>query len=183
MSKLNVKETSLEGVLLIEPATIFEDYRGCYIETYNERIYHDAGITAKFVQDDMSVSTKGVLRGIHGDTGTYKLVSCLLGRFYLVIVNCDKESENFGKWESFTLSDSNRLQVLAPPRHGVAHLIMSEKAIFNYKQSTYYDRASQFTYCWNDPRFNIYWPIQDPILSERDSNFDNCSAICNKNSS
>ena len=77
MSKLNIKKTELSGVLVIEPPTIFEDFRGCYIEIYNEEIYNDAGIKVKFVQDDMSISSKHVLRGIHGDARTWKLISCL----------------------------------------------------------------------------------------------------------
>lgn len=168
MSTLNIGKTRLDGVLVIEPVTVFEDFRGVYVETYNERIYNDTGVTVKFVQDDISVSFKNVLRGIHGDAKTWKLVSCLYGRFYLVIVNCDSQSSDFGKWDSFSLSDSNHLQVLVPPKHGVAHLVMSEKAVFHYKQSTYYDRASQFTYRWDEPKFKIYWPIKNPILSERD---------------
>ena len=168
MPNSNVKRTKLDGVLMIEPPTIFEDFRGSYVETYNEEIFNKAGINIRFVQDDISTSYRHVLRGIHGDSKTWKLVSCLYGRLYLVIVNCDRQSSNFGQWESFSLSDSNRLQVLAPPKYGVGHLVMSEKAIFYYKQSTYYDRASQFTYRWDDPTFNIYWPAKNPILSERD---------------
>ncbi len=172
MLNLNVRETKLSGVLIIEPPTIFEDFRGAYVGTYNEKIYNDAGITAKFIQDDISISFKCVLRGIHGDTKTWKLISCLYGRIYLVVVNCDRQSSHFGKWEPFSLSDSNRLQVLVPPKYGVAHLVMSEKAIFHYKQSSYYDRASQFTYRWDEPIFNIYWPVKYPILSERDNKAD-----------
>jgi len=142
------------------------------VETYNKELYYNAGITVEFVQDDISVSYKNVLRGIHGDAKTWKLVSCLLGRFYLVVVNCDQHSPDFGKWQSFSLSDSNRLQVVVPPKYGVAHLVMSEKAIFHYKQSTYYDRASQFTYRWDEPAFNIHWPVQYPVLSERDDKAD-----------
>ena len=165
---LEISRTELEGVLLIKPATIFKDFRGTYVETYNEKLYHDAGIDVKFVQDDISVSKKNVLRGIHGDTETCKLVSCLIGKFYLVIVNCNPQSPQFGKWQSFTLSDENRLQVLVPPQHGVGHLVLSDIEIFHYKQSTYYNRATQFTYLWNDPRFGIKWPVENPILSERD---------------
>ena len=168
MPNLNVKKSKLDGLLVIEPPTIFEDFRGTYLETYNKRDYNSTGIKAEFVQDDISISSKNVLRGIHGDAETWKLVSCLYGEFYLVIVNCDRESSGFGGWESFTLSDSNHFQVLVPPKHGVAHLVLSEKAIFHYKQSTYYDRKGQFTYRWDDPEFNISWPIKDPILSERD---------------
>ena len=165
---LTVKRTSLPGVLVMTPPTIFKDHRGVYVELYNERLYRQAGVRASFVQDDMSVSRRGVLRGIHGDLKTWKLVTCLLGEFYLVVVDCRKGSPRFGTWQDFTLSERNRLQVLVPPAHGLGHLVLSERAIFHYKQSTYYNRAGQFTYRWDDPRFNITWPIQRPILSMRD---------------
>ena len=164
---MKIKKTTLDDVLLIK-LDVFEDYRGEYIETYNEELYQKNGINIKFIQDDISISTKNVLRGIHGDSETWKLISCLYGKFYLMVVNCDVNSENFGKWESFVLSDVNRLQVLVPPKYGNAHLILSDKAIFHYKQSTYYNPEKQFTYKWNEPKFNIWWPIKNPILSQRD---------------
>ncbi len=164
---MQVHKANQKGVLLIK-LDIFEDFRGEYVETYNEELYRKNGIDIKFVQDDISISAKNVLRGIHGDSETWKLISCLYGKFYLIVVNCDVESENFGKWESFVLSDVNRLQVLVPPKYGNAHLILSNKAIFHYKQSTYYNPEKQFTYKWNEPKFNIWWPIKNPILSQRD---------------
>ncbi len=166
---LEIKKTKLDGVRLITPPTIFNDFRGSYVETYNEKLYSEAGIDIVFIQDDISVSSKHVLRGIHGDDVTWKLVSCLYGEFYLVVVNWDKSSPQFGKWESFTLSDRNRLQVLIPPRFGNGHVTLTENAIFHYKQSTYYDRARQFTILWNNPELKITWPVDNPILSERDS--------------
>ena len=164
---IEFSKTKLDNVLLIK-LDVFEDYRGEYVETYNEELYGKNGIDIKFVQDDISLSTKNVLRGIHGDPETWKLISCLYGKFYLIAVNCDVESENFGKWQSFVLSDVNRLQVLVPPKYGNAHLILSDKAIFHYKQSTYYNPEKQFTYKWNEPKFKIWWPIKNPILSQRD---------------
>jgi dTDP-4-dehydrorhamnose 3,5-epimerase len=165
---MEIRKTNLDGVLLIKPPTIFEDFRGVYVETYNEKLYTEAGIKVKFVQDDIAVSSRNVLRGIHGDGETWKLVSCLDGKFYLVVVNWDEASSQFGKWESFVLSDQNRLQVLVPPKFGNGHLVLSEQTIFHYKQSTYYNRAGQFTLLWNDPRLNIWWPIKNPIVSKRD---------------
>lgn len=164
---MKIRKANQKGVLLIKP-NIFEDFRGEYVETYNEELYGKNGIDIKFVQDDISVSTKNVLRGVHGDSETWKLISCLYGKLYFVVVNCDVNSENFGKWEPFVLSDVNRLQVLVPPKYGNAHLILSNKAIFHYKQSTYYNPEKQFTYKWNDPKFSIWWPIKNPILSQRD---------------
>jgi len=164
---MRVSKTKLDGVLLIR-LEAFEDHRGYYVETYNEKLYHENGITAKFVQDDISVSARHVLRGIHGDNTTWKLISCLYGRFYLVVVNCDRDSRDFGKWQSFVLSDTNHCQVVIPPKHGNGHLALSEQTIFHYKQSTYYDPTSQFTYTWNDPQLKLWWPTKNPVLSLRD---------------
>lgn len=164
---MDVKKTSLEGVLLIT-LDVFKDHRGEYVETYNEELYRKHGIDIKFIQDDISVSRKNVLRGVHGDAETWKLISCLYGAFYLAVLNCDTESADFGKWQSFELSDKNRQQVLVPPKYGNGHLVLSEQAIFHYKQSTYYNPKGQFTCRWNDPRFNIVWPVTNPIMSKRD---------------
>lgn len=164
---IDIERTKLDGVLLIK-TSVFEDHRGRYIEIYNEELYKKHGIDVKFIQDDISVSSKGVLRGIHGDLQTWKLISCLYGEFYLVVVNWDSSSLQYGQWESFILSGDNRIQVLVPPKFGNGHLILSPQAIFHYKQSTYYDRAGQFTIIWNDPKLKINWPINNPILSKRD---------------
>jgi dTDP-4-dehydrorhamnose 3,5-epimerase len=164
---MEVVKTELDGVLLIQPS-IFEDFRGEYVETYNQEEYRKKGIPCDFIQDDISISTRGVLRGIHGDGETWKLISCMHGKFYLVVVNCDTQSPAFGKWQSFTLSARNRYQILVPPLHGNAHLVLSETAIFHYKQTTYYNPKGQFTYTWNDPRLNIWWPMKNPIVSRRD---------------
>ena len=160
--------TTLDSVRLIKPPTIFEDFRGHYVETYNERLYREAGIDQHFIQDDISVSRRHVLRGIHGDDKTWKLISCLQGSFYMVVINNDPQSSQYRKGTSFTLSDTNRLQVLVPPKFGNGHVVMSEQAIFHYKQTTDYDRSGQFTLIWNDPALNIWWPVQDPIVSVRD---------------
>ena len=168
---VHVEKTQLDGVLKIQPYR-FEDHRGEFVETWNDRLYKAAGIDVDFVQDDISISTHNVLRGIHGDDRTWKLLSCLHGKLYFVVVNCDTESPDFGQWESFILSDVTRTQILVPPKYGNAYLVLSDKGIFHYKQSTYYNRASQFTYKWNDPTFRIWWPIRDPIVSLRDVSHD-----------
>ena len=162
-----VEKTKLNGVLLIK-LEVFEDHRGCYIETYNEDVYKKNGIGVKFVQDDISVSKKNVLRGIHGDRKTWKLISCLEGKFYLVLINNDENSSQYKQRASFTLSEQNRIQILVPPRFGVGHLVISKRAIFHYKQSTYYNPKEQFTIVWNDPEYKIFWPSKNPILSKRD---------------
>lgn len=164
---IKVEKTKLDGVLTIKPEA-FEDHRGYYLETYNEVLYKEHGIETKFIQDDVSVSTRNVLRGIHGDAETWKLISCLYGKFYLMVVNCEEGSPTFGQWQSFVLSDTNRLQVLVPPHHGNGHLVLSEKTIFHYKQSTLYNPRGQFTYKWNDPKLKLWWPTKEPVLSQRD---------------
>lgn len=165
---LTVQKSPLDGVLVIEPLTAFEDFRGEYVELYNAPEYRAAGINYDFVQDDISVSRQHVLRGIHGDQKTAKLVSCLYGAFYLVVVNNIKDSPQYRKWTAFNLSDRNRKQVMIPPGFGNGHVVLTETAIFHYKQNTTYERASQFTILWNDPQVKVWWPIKNPIISPRD---------------
>lgn len=164
---MEIVKTKLDGVLLVKP-DIHEDFRGEYVETYNEKFYNENGIPVKFVQDDISISSKGVLRGIHGDEETYKLISCMRGRFYFVVLNNDKSSKQYGQWESFVLTDKNRHQVLVPPKFGNGHLALSKSIIFHYKQSTYYNPKGQFSIRYDDPKFKIWWPIKNPTLSRRD---------------
>jgi len=142
--------------------TAFEDFRGVY-----RNIFYDTDIPyVKFVEDDVSVSNKGVLRGIHGDDKTWKLITCLKGRFLLIVV-CNDGGKYQGDTDYFTLSDSNNTQVLVPPKHGNGHLAM-EDCIFHYKQSEYYGDNKQFTLRWDD-----YWWPKIPILSRRDSDVPN----------
>jgi dTDP-4-dehydrorhamnose 3,5-epimerase len=165
---MEVSKTHLDGVLLITPPTVFEDFRGNYVELYNEKLYLQAGVSQGFVQDDISTSSRHVLRGIHGDQETWKLVSCLYGKFYLVVVNWDAASPQYRQWEAFTLVGHHPQQVLIPPKFGNGHVVLSKKAIFHYKQTSYYNRAGQFTILWNDSSLNIWWPVKNPILSRRD---------------
>lgn len=165
---MSIKKTELDGVLKISPTTFFKDFRGEYIETYNKDFFKKNNINIEFTQDDISVSKKNVLRGVHGDFKTWKLVTCLHGSFFLVVVNNDENSNQYKKSISFTLTDKNRELILIPPKFGNGHVVLSQTAIFHYKQNTNYDRSSQFTIKWNDSNYNFGWPIEDPILSERD---------------
>jgi dTDP-4-dehydrorhamnose 3,5-epimerase len=164
---IKIVQTKLKEVLQIFPY-IFKDRRGQFIEIYNEALYKKNGIKMKFVQDDISISKKNVLRGIHSDSKSWKLVSCIYGKLYVVIVNCNEKSKDFGKWQSFIISEKDKQQILIPPKYGCVHLVLSKKAIFSYKQSEYYDPKRQFTYKWSDPRFKIKWPIKKLVLSKRD---------------
>lgn len=164
---IKISKTKLPGVFLIR-LDAFRDHRGVYVGIYNESLYRREGLKIKFVEDDYSRSRQRVLRGIHADSKSWKLISCLLGRILVVIVNCNRRSKHFGRWQSFELSEKNYLQILVPPKHGVAHLVLTREAIFSYKQSEYYDPQRQATYRWDDKRFKIRWPVKNPILSKRD---------------
>jgi dTDP-4-dehydrorhamnose 3,5-epimerase len=154
--------------MLLEPAP-FKDHRGLYVETYNEQAYIDGGINVKFVQDDYSLSVKGVLRGLHGDEKTWKLVFCPFGELMLAVVNYDEQSAQFKQWETFILSENNCRQILIPPKFANGHLMLSDRGMFSYKQSTYYTPGTQFTVKWDDPSIGIKWPTGNPILSKRDN--------------
>ena len=170
---IKVSKTKLDNILTfqLEPS---EDHRGSYAQLYHKADYieiikKELGKEVEFVEDDFVVSSKNVLRGIHGDDRTWKLVTCLSGRFYIVVVDCNEESPNFGKWESFVLTKENGKQVLVAPKHGLAYVVLSDKAVFHYKQSCYYQgMKKQFTYRYDDPKFKIWWPIKNPIISQRD---------------
>lgn len=166
---IKVFPTTLPGVLKIE-RELFKDHRGIFAVIYRKKWYVEAGIKTEFVQENSSSSSKNVLRGLHGDPETWKLVSCTNGELYLVVLDYDRESPSFGKWESFVLTNDNGLQILVPPMHALGHLVLSDLATFHYKESEYYtDGKNQFTVKWDDPRFNISWPIANPVLSDRDS--------------
>ena len=164
---MRIFDTALDGVKLIQPE-IFEDFRGTNFESYNKK-YYDIALNIDFVVDSISTSRRHTLRGIHGDNKTTKLVSCLYGTIHMLIINRDPDSSQYNQWFTTTLSDRNKYQLLIPPKFGNGHLIMSDEAVFSYKLSEYYDRASQFTIKWNDPMHNFFWPIKHPILSERDA--------------
>ena len=174
---IEIQKTELKNVLLIRPK-FFEDFRGQYIEIYNENVYrmafrkYDIKEPPIFVEDDISTATRGVIKGIHGDTKSWKLISCPLGAIYVVVINYDVNSDQYGKWQAFTLSDVNKYQILVPPKYGNGHQCLSEKSMFLYKQSEYYDISRQFSIKWNDESFNIWWPIKNPILSQRDEKGD-----------
>lgn len=152
---------------------VFYDFRGEYIETFNETRYefHDRnGKRILFVQDDVSVSRRDVLRGLHGDSKTWKLIQCLWGDIYVVVVDMRQDSSTYLSWEAFTINDKNRMQILVPAGCANGHLCLSDRCVFSYKQSHYYEGSNrQFTVRWNDPKLGIYWPIRNPILSDRDN--------------
>ena len=161
--------TRLEGVKVITPPTVFEDFRGDYVEIYNREIYQQAGIATEFKQDDYATSSKHVLRGLHGDPKTEKLVKCVFGELYFVALQADENHPQYMQWELFKLTSANRVQIFVPARFAIGYLVLSDIGIFHYKQSTYYHETKQFTIAWDDPRANVDWPIGNPKLSQRDA--------------
>ena len=145
----------------------FIDHRGYYWTSWKKGIIKNI----KFKHDKFSLSKKNVLRGLHGDNKTWKLISRPYGKFLLVVVNCVKNSKDYLKWKSWILSHENGLQVLVPPNYANGHLCLSEKCLFHYKlayKGQYIDAKKQFYLRWNDPQLNINWKIKKPILSSRD---------------
>lgn len=161
---MELVETSIEGVKLITPEA-FEDFRGEYVQLWNKKEYD---FCPEWAETDVSLSYRGVFKGLHGDSVTTKLISCLFGRFYLVALDMRKDSDTYGQYESFLLSDRNRRQVLVPAGCANGHLCLSDQSIFHYAQSHSYNPARQFTVAWNDPRFNIWFPEEPKIVSQRD---------------
>ena len=169
-NNMQIDFTELNHVFVLTPPLIYEDFRGHNIESWNKKVYEDSIARKDWVVDSISSSRKHVLRGIHGDDCTTKLVSCLYGTIYLVILNNDPDSTQYKQWTSVTLSDKNRKQVLIPPKFGNGHVVMSDHAVFSYKLDSYHNYSNQFTIRWNDEEaHNIWWPVKKPITSLRDS--------------
>ena len=166
---MRVTPIDIQGVLLLEPSVI-SDHRGCFLETYHEQRYRDAGITEQFVQDNCSRSVRNTLRGLHFQEphGQGKLVMALEGTVYDVIVDIRTGSPTFGKWYGVELSGKNLHQLYIPP--GCAHgfCVTSETATFLYKCTAYYSPRDERGILWNDPALGIRWPISEPILSPKD---------------
>jgi dTDP-4-dehydrorhamnose 3,5-epimerase len=160
-------------VAVIQP-DIFYDFRGEYVETWNienYKVFNKGKI--EFKQDDISVSVKHTLRGLHGDFKTWKLVQCVYGSLLQVVVDMRVDSKTYLQYDMFSINDKNRTQILIPPGFANGHLVISETGIFSYKQSTLYEGTeNQFTVKWNDPKINIPWPIENPLLSSRDKNIN-----------
>ncbi len=167
---MNVREGRLEGVLIFE-IDRFEDSRGYFMETYQERLYQDAGVPGHFVQDNVSFSERGVLRGLHYQfpSGQGKLVSALAGEIFDVVVDVRRGSPTFGHWFGMHLSGARNTQVWIP--EGLAHgfCVTSDTALFAYKCTDYYNPGEERTILWDDPEIGIAWPISNPIVSPKDS--------------
>ncbi|MFT6330320.1 MAG: dTDP-4-dehydrorhamnose 3,5-epimerase [Bermanella sp.] len=168
---MNVIQTKLKDCVIIEPR-VFGDHRGFFMETFQaDRYREQAGISLPFVQDNHSRSAKGVLRGLHFQKTKPqgKLVRVVSGEVYDVAVDIRPDSPSFGLWEGAILSEENKRQFWVPPGFAHGFVVLSDTADFEYKCTDYYDPADEGSLIWNDPAMAISWPLDNPILSDKDS--------------
>lgn len=166
---MKITTTALPGVLIIEPKA-FGDARGFFLETFQSERYAKEGITLPFVQDNHSRSQRGVLRGLHlqRNRPQGKLVSVSRGSVFDVAVDIDPQSATFGQYVGIELSDDNHLQLWIPPGYAHGFCVLSEVADFQYKCTDFYYPEDEAGIIWNDPDVNIAWPLDNPLLSEKD---------------
>jgi dTDP-4-dehydrorhamnose 3,5-epimerase len=170
---MTVTETSLPGVLLIEPK-VFGDARGFFLESWNARTFREAtGVEADFVQDNHSRSARGVLRGIHYQLvrPQGKLVRVVSGEVFDVAVDLRRSSPNFGRWTGVRLDAATHRQLWIPPGFGHGFLVLSETADFLYKTTEYWLPEHDRSLAWNDPAVGIEWPLDGaaPMLAAKDA--------------
>jgi len=165
------KSKKIDGIYIFTPS-IGKDERGIiYSSFYDENFkdYLPKGLS--FKHDKFSSSKQNVLRGIHGDVKSWKLVTCVYGEIFQVIVDCRKDSPTYKHWEGFTINSENPQLILLPPNIGNSFFVNNELAIYHYKlayEGEYLDVNDQFSLKWNDPSIGIDWPTKNPILSDRD---------------
>lgn len=178
---MKVTQSLLPEVLLLEPQ-VFSDNRGHFYECHHIKKFLEIGILTSFVQDNISFSKKNVLRGLHYQLQKPqdKLVYVTRGIAWDVVVDIRKDSPNFGKWVSTILSHKNRLQLFVPKGFAHGFCALSNSVDFIYKCSDYYDPTSEYGIVWNDPTLNIKWPIDNPILSDKDTKNNLLSELVDK---
>lgn len=180
MGKIKVSECivdslTIKGLYIIEPK-VFKDERGYFVETYNRNDFEEAGLNMTFVQDNQSMSVKGVLRGLHfqKEHPQGKLVRVLKGEVFDVAVDLIKDSATFGKWFGVILSDENKKQFYISEGFAHGFLVLSETAEFAYKCTDFYNPTDEGGIAWNDSEIAIKWPkVGDLIISEKDKKWGN----------
>lgn len=167
---MDVFETEIDGVLLLQP-DVFGDERGFFVETWQRDRYEALGIRNEFVQDNLSFSRKGVLRGLHAQhpRGQAKLVQVLTGKIFDVAVDLRAGSPTFGQWVGRTLTEENRHQLYIPDGFAHGFCTLCDSTLFSYKCSNLYSPENELTVLWNDADIGINWPIKDPVISEKDA--------------
>lgn len=170
---MQIIDTNISDLKVIEPK-IFHDARGCFFESYHAERYQEHGIPTRFVQDNVSHSKHGVLRGLHFQQpqGQGKLVSVQWGEVYDVAVDVRQGSKTFGQWYGIILSHKNKRQLWIPSGFAHGFVVTSEEAIFTYKCDAYYNSKTEQTIRWDDPELRIPWPVQQPSLSPKDQAAD-----------
>ena len=175
---IKAKKTPLEGFLILELET-FKDDRGFFLETFQEKSYKEAGIKNKFVQDNQSRSSKGVLRGMHFQVKRpqAQIVTVMRGCIFDVGVDLRQNSSTFGQWYGVELSDVGQRQVYMAP--GIAHgfCVLSDLADLHYKVSRFYDSDDECGMLWNDSEVNIDWPSINPLIHQRDATYQSLSQL------
>jgi dTDP-4-dehydrorhamnose 3,5-epimerase len=167
---MEIKTTPLEGLLILKPK-VFNDSRGYFFESYQDQRYKQFGINEHFVQDNLSYSTKNVIRGLHFQKPPYaqgKLVSVFKGKVLDVVLDLRKNSPTFGNHFSIELSEENHLQLWIPVGFAHGFSVLSEFALFSYKCTNYYHQASEDGILYNDSTLKIDWNVENPIVSEKD---------------
>lgn len=172
MGQFNVVRTEIEGLYIIEPK-VYDDTRGYFYESYNQKLFSEVGLNMTFVQDNESKSRRGVLRGLHFQTKhpQGKLVRVTQGEVWDVAVDLREHSDTYGKWVGVYLSEQNKKQFYIPEGFAHGFLVLSDIAIFNYKCTDFYDPSDQDGVLWNDVDLNISWPLDEEmevLLSEKD---------------
>jgi dTDP-4-dehydrorhamnose 3,5-epimerase len=165
-----VEKTFIEGLLVLKPK-VFEDSRGYFFESFNQKLLAAAGVKESFVQDNQSLSQKGVLRGMHFQRVPYdqaKLVRVIKGAVLDVVVDIRKNSSTYGKYFSIELTEQNKTMFWIPAGFAHGFLTLQDDTIFYYKCSNYYNKESEGSILWNDKDININWNIESPLLSEKD---------------
>lgn len=167
---MKVIETRLPGCVVIEPA-VFGDERGFFFETWNAARFGEHGLPTKFVQSNVSSSSRGVLRGLHYQwpNPQGKLVSVLEGEVYDVAVDIRRGSPSFGQWEAVMLSAENKRQFWIPEGFAHGFAVVSERAVFSYLCTAVYDKIADASVRWDDPAIGVDWPVSDPQLSAKDA--------------
>jgi len=171
---MNITKTDIQGLIIIEPQ-IFKDSRGCFFESWNVKKFKQLGISEDFVQDNQSVSSKGVLRGLHFQKPPYaqaKLVRVIKGSVLDVAVDLRKNSPTYGKHVSVILSEQNNKSFFIPKGFAHGFLSLEDNTVFNYKCSDYYNKESEGSLLWNDEDLKIDWQIDNPLVSEKDLQAD-----------
>ena len=172
MGKITVTPCDIEGLYVIEP-TVFKDERGYFVETYNQNDLKEAGLDMVFVQDNQSMSTRGVLRGLHFQKQfpQGKLVRVVRGKVFDVAVDLRSDSKTYGKWFGVELSAENMKQFYIPEGFAHGFLVLSDEAEFCYKCTDFYHPGDEGGLAWNDPEIGVEWPLEegvDLIISEKD---------------